>query len=785
MEQSIHGEPGAIPLQILEQCSVNGGRSIKLGDNYGFHQDHIEDVEAPERQLTLFALRLAVLEKAASGLGTLGFIWATVDLLGGFAIALEKDFWCITIILLIEGARIFSRSHELEWQHQATGPSRRPAARAFELSSPAAGFSFRSLKLVFRPLSVRTSSIVSGVDPRSQDGMSSPPRWGMWQSSGDVSLLRFSGWVFLSRNASRVLYWLQLLAAAACISLSLARLAQQDFGWLRPDDPDKKNRKAALNMFYSLALAEALLFLAEKAYWEWKVTHRRLLEEVNRECHLGDAGVVSIKRFFYDAYSKCVEGTIFGGLKMDLVTFAEELLGSISRDEQLIGVRILLQFSTSHRFSAGTLRKLGTSTAVIERLIEMLNWKNPAEIKRSAAVIVSKLAGKRQNALRVAGIPGAMESFSSLLHTGQCSSNSRTDEVTHLSAAATDDHETSKFVVFNHLGLSILKKLANDHDNCGKIGNTRGLLAKIIGFTGGSGSAERLGRSESSTEQQVKAVKRSLQGDTAAREKHLPLQKLGIEVLTSLAMDEAAREQIGNTGGVIKELLRVFFAEGFTQQQRTVKVEAGEALAMLATESKNNCARIVKETRVVERLVQALDESVPGIKAARILCNLCMYAGEDDLFCFREVTAGIGVILNAIMTAEMELLEASLGLSAQVFKFMDAEEFAEKLQDLNISEVDFGGKLVQILHQYNWPSIKVPRMRSFVIEIAIWMMNSDRKYIKLLRDVGMEKELKCVAETTSELECFNVFSGSVGLSRHGTPLCSFVDAALELMMTTS
>ncbi|PKA53446.1 hypothetical protein AXF42_Ash012388 [Apostasia shenzhenica] len=76
---------------------------------------------APERKLTLFALRLAILEKAASGVGALGFIWATVVLLGGFAIALERtDFWLVTVILLVEGARIFSRSHELEWQHQAT-----------------------------------------------------------------------------------------------------------------------------------------------------------------------------------------------------------------------------------------------------------------------------------------------------------------------------------------------------------------------------------------------------------------------------------------------------------------------------------------------------------------------------------------------------------------------------------------------------------------------------------------------------------------------------------------
>ncbi|KAK4780537.1 hypothetical protein SAY87_016643 [Trapa incisa] len=58
---------------------------------------------SPEKELSLFPLRLAVFEKTATGIGALGFIWATVVLLGGFAITLDKtDFWFITIILVIE-----------------------------------------------------------------------------------------------------------------------------------------------------------------------------------------------------------------------------------------------------------------------------------------------------------------------------------------------------------------------------------------------------------------------------------------------------------------------------------------------------------------------------------------------------------------------------------------------------------------------------------------------------------------------------------------------------------
>ena len=110
-------------------------------------------VQAPEKKLTLFALRLAVLEKAATGLGTLGFIWATVVLLGGFAITLDKtDFWFITIILLIEGARIFSRSHELEWQHQATWSIADAGKNSFRALKSSSHFIVKSVRAIFRPI---------------------------------------------------------------------------------------------------------------------------------------------------------------------------------------------------------------------------------------------------------------------------------------------------------------------------------------------------------------------------------------------------------------------------------------------------------------------------------------------------------------------------------------------------------------------------------------------------------------------------------------------------------
>ncbi|KAJ6771039.1 ARMADILLO-TYPE FOLD PROTEIN-RELATED [Salix koriyanagi] len=490
-----------------KSCTAEGGSNPEKRDSGAGNSVSPTSpaVPAPEKKLTLFALRLAIFEKAATCLGTLGFIWATVVLLGGFAITLDTtDFWFITIILLIEGTRIYSRSHELEWQHQATWSITDAGINSFRALKSSTHFIVESAKALFRPITrVRKQSMHARE---------------------------------LRKN---------------------------------PDEPISGSRGVQRK------LTQALLFLMERAYWQWKAGYCKLLEEVSRECDLGLSGMVSIRRFFYDAYSRCLEGSIFDGLKMNMVTFAMDLLASNSPDEQLIGATILRQFVMNPQFSDDTLQNIGTNISVIDRLVEVLNWKDPQEedIRRSAAEILSKLAGKKQNSLRVAGIPGSLESISSLLQTSR-SYSTTADEIGEKTVIC--DHAHYGFWTFNHLGLVILKKLARDHDNRGKIGNTRGLLPKIIDFTH---VEERLLRDENVTPSQILTVKRSLQlvkilasttGATGTNlrreiseivftisnirdilrhgEKHPNLQKLGIEILTSLALEEDATERIGGTG---------------------------------------------------------------------------------------------------------------------------------------------------------------------------------------------------------------------------------------------
>ncbi|CAF2065374.1 unnamed protein product [Brassica oleracea] len=104
-----------------------------------------------------------------------------------------------------------------------------------------------------------------------------------------------------------------------------------------------------------------------------------------------------------------------------------ELFGSNSSDEQLTGVRILRQFAVNEWYSGETLEKIIINVPVVERFYNS-KYLQKEEIRRSAADILSKLASKQQNSLRVAGISGAMGSIFSLLESTR-SSGEAPDEI--------------------------------------------------------------------------------------------------------------------------------------------------------------------------------------------------------------------------------------------------------------------------------------------------------------------------------------------------------------------
>lgn len=134
------------------------------------------------------------------------------------------------------------------------------------------------------------------------------------------------------------------------------------------------------------------------------------------------------------------------------------------------------------------------------------------------------------------------------------------------------------------------------------------------------------------------------------------------------------------------------------------------------------------------------------------------------------------------MTEESKLQEVMVGLGAQVFKFMSPQESSIMFERAGITEAELADTLVQILKKYQHPHIRVPRIRRFAIELAIWLLRDKESNIRLFNELGMEKELEGVLESTAELESFNMFSGTVGMSRHSTTIHSLVETAMELLV---
>lgn len=276
------------------------------------HQDSTGE-GVSEKNLTMFVIRIGILDLAASGLGLLKYSlapWKSLEVMVKF----------ITVLTFIfEGIRIYCRSRGFELHH------------------------IHNIKQL-------------------------------------SFLIRFTSWLF---------YWLHLIFVLASGVLSFLGLASLNFG----------KTEEALVFFYVVALLEALVFLAKKAFWDWKVSFRGLFKEVKCYYRLDTTDMDFIRRFVYNAYYKCVTGYIFDVSKMDLFTFSEELLFSTSGEEQLMGTRIVMKLSTHPGLSDDTLCKIGTSKDVILRLIQMLNLVNYFEekIRSSAAKIISELAKKEPN----------------------------------------------------------------------------------------------------------------------------------------------------------------------------------------------------------------------------------------------------------------------------------------------------------------------------------------------------------------------------------------------------
>ncbi|KAK2980769.1 hypothetical protein RJ640_002978 [Escallonia rubra] len=80
---------------------------------------------------------------------------------------------------------------------------------------------------------------------------------------------------------------------------------------------------------------------------------------------------------------------------------------------------------------------------------------------------------------------------------------------------------------------------------------------------------------------------------------------------------------------------------------------------------------------------------------------------------------------------------------------MTSQESSAVLERVGIQEAELARMLVLILKFHQYPLVTCPNMRRFVVELAICLMRDKDKNVQHFKDLGMEKELEHVVETTS------------------------------------
>ncbi|XP_010695301.2 uncharacterized protein LOC104907971 [Beta vulgaris subsp. vulgaris] len=164
-------------------------------------------------------------------------------------------------------------------------------------------------------------------------------------------------------------------------------------------------------------------------------------------------------------------------------------------------------------------------------------------------------------------------------------------------------------------------------------------------------------------------------------------------------MEDDKTKRIGGTGGIIKELLNIFFREEMPSDQVHVRTVAGEALVMLAWETKQNYNCILK-LGGKEKLVKALEDPQVRFNAARIFRNVCTNSSEDCFMELRRVGAAGPMVLKGIITDEDKLQEVTVGLAARAFKFITYSESSATFEQAGIKESQIANVLVQILRKH-------------------------------------------------------------------------------------
>uniref|UniRef100_A0A0E0LP62 Uncharacterized protein n=1 Tax=Oryza punctata TaxID=4537 RepID=A0A0E0LP62_ORYPU len=362
-------------------------------------------------------------------------------------------------------------------------------------------------------------------------------------------------------------------------------------------------------------------------------------------------------------------------------------------------------------------------------------------------------------------------------------------------------------------GLLILERLANfDPGNCTEISRATGLISKLIDFTRyrnhmtSTNEAHqimlaslslRVLRRLASTEGKLGVTLRQqilehpfvlsnlaeiVDDDSGSSHE---LKQLAAEILKNLAMDRKTSKDIGRIRVIISSLMRAFLSHdpsSSTNSNHLLRETAGQALAMLAMESTDNCLVMLMEPGyvLIRQLTTMIHDDRYKCIAASLFWNMCEHAqpelSNSDL---KELSYILREVLEGIMEAEGAELEVLIGLSSQICQVIP-EDFAREVQHGQIKE-KFVKRLVHVLNAHMRPSAHCPGIRRVIVRHAIYLMEFNSRYANDFHKCWMVEALSMIERTPSRSENYRLFSGDTGLMEHNTPLSTLVARAKELM----
>uniref|UniRef100_M8BJP6 BLE2 protein n=1 Tax=Aegilops tauschii TaxID=37682 RepID=M8BJP6_AEGTA len=566
---------------------------------------------------------------------------------------------------------------------------------------------------------------------------------------------------------------------------------------------DKTNFVPSLDILYAMVLGQGILYIVACILEVFSFILRRSL--TNLAGFRGPLGVEYVELYYAYAFEKCMRGVVLAPKKTSLITFAIDSIESNSPKMQFYGVQMIHGFLKKEPLKIKAISKLTTSTKTVTTVLNMLGWtsRGNKDIRLFAAKLIASLldtthereikdplldtnsqvakqdalieqvSKDRQNSARLkwwkqmviyclipAEEPPRMDEQNYHKHITECRS-------------VPEDDPSMNHDLLPALGMLIIERLATfDLENWMEINGATCLISKTIEFascrtkminisetdqTMLKGSSLKVLRRLTSTKGKFGVALRQkisehpfllsniaeiLDESKSSRED----REVTAEIIRNLAMNGNTSAEIGHIWLIISRLMYAFLRQDAPSSGDTghfLPMIAGQALAVLAMESSNNCLVMLAEPGHVfirELTIMIHSESQYRYTAASLLRDMCVQArpvlSNSDL---KNISYILREVLEGIMDAEGAELEILLGLSSQICNVVP-EDFARELDCGEIKE-RFIKRLVDVLNSNMVPTAHCPGIRRAVVQHAVYMMENKPSYANYFNRCWMMEAL--------------------------------------------